>query len=236
MPSILITGANRGLGLELARQYAGAGWRVHACCRSPKAANELARLAGDSGGRLSVHAMEVTRPAEIKTVASALKGEAIDVLFNNAGVLGGDIDKTGPMSFGSIDYAAWEAVLRVNTLGPMRVAEAFVGHVAASERKLMVFMSTHMASIAELSSGGYYQYRSSKAALNLIVKALSIDLEPRGIRTLAVHPGWVATDMGGASAPVKAPESIKGLRQVIENYRKDQTGEFYNYDGKKFAW
>ena len=236
MPSILITGANRGLGLELARQYVAAGWRVHACCRGPSAAKDLARLAGESGGKLSVHPMEVTKPAEIKSAASALKGQKIDVLFNNAGVLGGPIDQTGPMSFGSIDYAMWEETLRVNTLAPMRVAEAFVDHVAASERKLMVFMSTHMSSIGELASGGYYQYRSSKAALNLVVKALSLDLKPKGIRTLAVHPGWVATDMGGSSAPIKPADSIKGLRQVIEGYRKDETGMFYNYDGKQFGW
>ncbi len=236
MPSILITGANRGLGLELARQYEAAGWRVHACCRNPGAAKDLARLAGDSGGKVSVSAMEVTKPAEVKAAAAALKGQAIDVLFNNAGVLGGDINQTAPMSFGAIDYAMWEEVLRVNTLAPMRVAEAFVDHVAASERKLMVFMSTHMSSISELASGGYYQYRSSKAALNLVVKGLALDLAPKGIRTLAVHPGWVATDMGGASAPVKPADSITGLRQVIENYGKTQTGEFRNYDGTLFGW
>ncbi len=236
MPSILITGANRGLGLELARQYVAANWRVFACCRNPSSAKDLTRLAGESGAKLSVHQMEVTKPSDIKAVATALKGEKIDVLFNNAGVLGGAIDKTGPMSFGSIDYAAWEDVLRTNTLAPMRVAEAFVDHVAASERKLMVFMSTYMSSISELSDGGYYQYRSSKAALNLVVKALSVDLKPRGIRTLATHPGWVSTDMGSAAAPVKPPDSVKGLRQVIESYGKDETGQFYNYDGKKFGW
>lgn len=236
MPSILITGANRGLGLELARQYAAAGWRVFACCRKPSGATELTQLAGGSGGKLSVHAMEVTKPGEINAVAAALKGEKIDVLFNNAGVLGGALSEPKPMSFGAIDYAMWEETLRTNTLAPVRVAEAFVEHVAASERKLMVFMSTYMSSISELSEGGYYQYRSSKAALNLVVKALSIDLKPRGVRTLAVHPGWVSTEMGGPSAPVKPPDSIKGLRQVIEAYGKDETGQFYNYDGKQFGW
>lgn len=236
MPSILITGANRGLGLELAHQYVAANWRVHACCRKPSDAKDLARLAGESGGKLGVHQMEVTKPDEIKAVAAALKGEKIDVLFNNAGVLGGAIDQTGPMSFGSIDYAMWEEVLRTNTLAPMRVAEAFVDYVAASERKLMVFMSTYMSSISELSDGGYYQYRSSKAALNLVVKALSLDLKPKGIRTLALHPGWVSTDMGGSTAPVKPADSIKGLRQVIESYGKNQTGEFRNYDGSQFQW
>ncbi|MGD9538534.1 MAG: SDR family oxidoreductase [Alphaproteobacteria bacterium] len=236
MPSILITGANRGLGLELARQYAEAGWQVHACCREPAGAGALSRLAGGSGGRLAVHRLEVTAPDTIRAVAAALRGTPIDVLFNNAGILGGDLAHAKPMSFGGIDYAAWEETLRVNTLGPMRVAEAFVDHVAAGERKLMAFMSTHMSSISELGEGGYYQYRSSKAALNLVVKALSLDLKPRGIRTLALHPGWVATDMGTSAAPLKPPESIKGLRQVIENYGKDETGKFYNYDGKAFEW
>lgn len=236
MPTILITGANRGLGLELAKQYAGAGWRVLGCCRAPAEAKALNRLAEESKNRVTVHRMEVTNPAEIAATAKTLKAEPIDVLFNNAGVLGAPIEQTRPMSFGSLDYAMWEEVLRVNTLAPVRVAEAFVDRVAASERKLMVFMSTYMASIAELSDGGYYQYRSSKAALNLVVKALSLDLKPKGIRTLAVHPGWVSTDMGGAAAPVKAPDSVNGLRQVIERYGKDETGKFYNYDGKQFAW
>lgn len=236
MPRILITGANRGLGLEMARQYGEAGWRIMACCRDPKSAPELARLGAASGGRTSLHRMEVTDAGQVKAVAAELKGQAIDVLFNNAGVLGGAIDKPAPLSFGSIDYAAWEEVLRVNTLAPVRVAEAFVDHVAASERKLMAFMSTYMASITSLNDGGYYQYRSSKAALNLVVKALSIDLKARGVRTLALHPGWVATDMGGSSAPVKAPESIRGIRQVIELYGKNETGQFYNYDGSKFSW
>lgn len=236
MPSILITGANRGLGLELAKQYAEAGWRVMACCRDPGKSPELSRLGGGSGGRVSVHRMEVTDAGQVKAAADALKGQAIDVLFNNAGVLGGKIDQTAPLSFGTIDYKAWEDVMRVNTLAPVRVAEAFVDHVAASERKLMAFMSTYMASITSLSDGGYYQYRSSKAALNLVVKALSLDLKPKGVRTLALHPGWVATDMGGSSAPVKPPDSIKGIRQVIERYGAGETGEFYNYDGAKFPW
>jgi NAD(P)-dependent dehydrogenase (short-subunit alcohol dehydrogenase family) len=236
MPSILITGANRGLGLELARQYAEAGWRVHACCRDPAGAAALSRLADGGSARLAVHRMAVTEPATIKAVAATLRGEPIDVLFNNAGILGGALDDTRRLSFGGIDYAAWEEALRVNTLGPMRVAEAFVDHVAASERRLMAFMSTHMSSISELGEGGYYQYRSSKAALNLVVKALSIDLKPRGIRTLALHPGWVATDMGTAAAPLKPAASIKGVRQVIENYGRHETGKFYNYDGREFGW
>jgi NAD(P)-dependent dehydrogenase (short-subunit alcohol dehydrogenase family) len=200
------------------------------------AAVELSRLADKGGGKLAVHHLEVTEPSTIATVAAALRGQPIDVLFNNAGILGGTMGNTAPMSFGKIDYDAWEETLRVNTLGPMRVAEAFVDHVAASDRKLMAFMSTHMSSISELAEGGFYQYRSSKAALNLVVKALSLDLEPRGIRTVAFHPGWVQTDMGTTAAPLKAPESIKGLRQVIENYGKDETGKFYNYDGKEFGW
>jgi NAD(P)-dependent dehydrogenase (short-subunit alcohol dehydrogenase family) len=233
MPTILITGANRGLGLELVRQYAEAGWQVHACCRAPDSAPALV---ANGAGRVSLHRMEVTSPGETAAVAGALAGRPIDVLFNNAGVLGGSLDRAEPLSFGSLDYAAWEAVLRINTLGPVRVTEAFIDHVAASERRLIVFMSTHMASIGDLGSGGYYQYRSSKAALNLVVKALAHDLAPRRVRTLALHPGWVATDMGGVGAPVKPPDSVRGMRQVIERYGPTETGRFRDYNGTELPW
>jgi len=236
MPSILITGANRGLGLELAKQYGEAGWRVFACCRDPGSAPELKRLGQASGGKISVHRLEVTDPSQITALAKELKGQPIDVLFNNAGVLGGPLDKPTSLSFGSLDFGAWEDVLKVNTIAPVRMAEAFVDHVAASERKLMVFMSTQMGSIAEPGGGGYYQYRSSKAALNMVTKALALDLKPRGVRTLALSPGWVATDMGTAAAPVKAPDSIRGMRKVIDGYGKGESGAFMNYEGARVPW
>ena len=236
MPSMLVTGANRGLGLEMVRQFGDDGWRILACCRSPEAATDLAALADASAGAITLHTLDVGKPAQIEALADELRGTAIDMLVNNAGLLGCTIDSMGPGAFGTVDYAAWMQLHEINTMAPLRVAEAFVDHVAASDMKLMFFMSTYMGCITELADGGLYPYRSSKAALNLVVKGLSIDLAPRGVRTIAVHPGWVSTDMGGPEAPVNKEQSIAGIRQVVANYDSSQTGCFYQYDGRELPW
>ena len=236
MPSMLVTGASRGLGLEMVRQFVGDGWRIYACCRTPDTATDLAALAAQSDGAITLHTLDVGKPAQIEALAQEFRGTPIDMLVNNAGLLGHTIEHMTPGAFGTVDYESWAEVLEINTMAPLRVAEAFVDHVAASEMKLMFFMSTHMGSITDLADGGLYPYRSSKAALNLVVKALSIDLAARGVRTLAVHPGWVSTDMGGPSAPVNKEQSIAGIRQVVANYGGGQTGCFYQYDGKELPW
>ncbi len=236
MTTVLITGANRGLGLEFVRQYQDKGMTIHACCRNPGEANELNNLANNSGGSTQVHRMEVSDPSQVRAVADALKGVAIDRLINNAGILGTIIDQPGNSAFGSLDYIAWEETLRVNVLAPFRVCEAFVEHVAESDEKLMVFLSTHMASITELTDGGFYPYRSSKAALNLVIKGLSIDLKDRGVRTLALHPGWVKTDMGSQAGAVEIPDSIAGMQDVISDFKAPRTGEFINYDKSPIQW
>ena len=236
MPSMLVTGASRGLGLEMVRQFGADGWRIYACCRAPENATALADLAAQSAGATTVHTLDVGSTAQIDALAAALSGTPIDMLVNNAGVLGHTIDQPGPGAFGTIDYENWMQVHAINTMAPLRVAEAFVDHVAASEMKLMFFMSTHMSSITDLADGNFYPYRSSKAALNLLVKALSLDLASRGVRTLAVHPGWVSTDMGSAAAPVTPPESIAGIRRVVADYGDGQTGRFFQYDGKELPW
>ena len=236
MPSMLVTGASRGLGFEMVRQFGEDGWRIHACCRNPAQADALAALAAQSAGTITLHTLDVSKPEQIDALAQEFRGTPIDMLVNNAGLLGCTIDEQEPATFGTIDYEAWAEVHAINTMAPLRVAEAFVDHVAASEMKLMFFMSTHMGSITDLADGGLYPYRSSKAALNLLVKALSIDLAPRGVRTLAVHPGWVSTDMGSAAAPVTPPESIAGIRRVVAAYGDGQTGRFFQYDGKELPW
>ncbi len=236
MPSMLVTGASRGLGFEMVRQFGDDGWRIHACCRNPAGADALNALATASDGAITVHTLDVGEPAQIDALAAALRGTPIDMLVNNAGLLGHAIDEQAAGAFGTLDYENWMQVHAINTMAPLRVAEAFVDHVAASEMKLMFFMSTHMGSITDLAEGNFYPYRSSKAALNLLVKAISIDLTPRGVRTLAVHPGWVSTDMGSAAAPVTPPESIAGIRRVVAAYGDDQTGRFFQYDGKELPW
>ena len=231
MPAVLVTGANRGLGLEFAKQYAAAGWRVHATCRDRAAAGALNTLAGGASGAVTVHRLDVADHGQIAALADALRDVSIDVLLNNAGVHGG-----ARTSFGDIDYARWQETLRVNTLAPTRMAEAFVEHVARAERKLIVCISSRMGSIAGNTGGGHYIYRSSKAALNAVVASLAADLKGRGITVVAFHPGWVATDMGGAGAPLSAAESVCGMRSLIDRLTAADTGRFLNYDGSKIPW
>jgi len=229
--TILVTGANRGLGLEFARQYAADGWQVYAACRAPNDAKELQKAAAASGGQMHLLALDVTDTTSVRSAAGALGGEAIDVLVNNAGV-GGPRDER----LGRLDYAAWERVLDVNTLGPMRVIEAFVDDVANSREKKIVTITSGMGSIADNTSGGSYAYRTSKAAVNMVAKSLSLDLAPRGIICIVMNPGWVRTDMGGPRGTLAPAESIQAMRQVIAGLKPGDTGKFFNYNGKGYPW
>jgi NAD(P)-dependent dehydrogenase (short-subunit alcohol dehydrogenase family) len=231
MPSAFITGANRGLGLEFARQYLVDGWQVYATCRDPESASELRRLADTNGRKLRTLPLDVTDLASVKVTAKKLEGEAIDLVLNNAGV-GGARGQT----VGNIDYDGWAKVLDVNTMGPMRVSEAFVDHVARSERKLIVTLTSGMGSIADNTSGGAFAYRSSKAAVNMVMRGLAIDLAPRGITCVVVNPGWVQTDMGGPHATLTPAESVTRLRRLIDSSGPAQTGKFFNHDGREYAW
>jgi NAD(P)-dependent dehydrogenase (short-subunit alcohol dehydrogenase family) len=232
MSSVLITGANRGLGLEFAKQYGNDGWRVFACCRYPDRAEELTGLARASDGRLSLHPLDVSREPTISVLAEGLRGKAIDVLLNNAGIYGDENHD----DFGKIDYERWAETFRVNVMGAMKVTEAFIDNVAPSEKKVLAFMSSLMGSISDNGSGGSYLYRSSKAALNAIVKSLSIDLKDRGVKTVVLHPGWVRTDMGGENAPLLPPESIAGMRRVLDGLEAKDSGRFLSYEGAELPW
>ena len=214
MPSVLITGANRGLGLEFARQYVADGWQVFAACRDPNSASELRRLADARDQKLEIWRWMSLTSASIKAAAAELDGQAIDLLLNNAGIIG-----TRGQTIGNIDYEAWAKVLEVNTMGPMRVSEAFVDHVARSDRKLIVTLTSGMGSLADNTSGGSIAYRSSKAAVNMVMRSLAIDLAPRGITCVVVNPGWVRTDMGGTHATLTPAESVSKLRRLIETLR-----------------
>lgn len=231
MSTVLVTGANRGLGLEFARQYAADGWKVYAACRDPDAARELGQLAAESGGAIRVLALEVTDAASVRAAAGSLAGDPIDLLINNAGV--GSPKK---QRFGSLDYAAWAQVLDVNTLGPMRVVEAFLDNIAKGSDRKIVTLTSAMGSIADNASGGSYAYRSSKAAVNIVMKSLSIDLAPRGITCVVVHPGWVRTAMGGPDGKLTPTQSVAALRKLIAGLKPEDTGRFFNYDGKTYPW
>jgi len=223
---VLIAGSG-----EFARQYAAGGWQVYAACRDPASASELRQLAEDGGGKLRILEMDVTEARSVKAAAAELDGQAIDLLLNNSGIIG-----PHGQTIGNIDYDAWAEVLEVNTMGPMRVSEAFVDNVARSDRKLIVTLTSGMGSLADNTSGGSIAYRSSKAAVNMVMRSLAIDLTSRGISCVVVNPGWVQTEMGGANATLTPLESVTALRGLIETLGSAQSGKFFNYDGREYAW
>jgi NAD(P)-dependent dehydrogenase (short-subunit alcohol dehydrogenase family) len=226
MPTVLITGAGRGLGLEFARQYAADGWKVVATVRKPGARDVLASLGPDVDVRIA----DVADRGSIGRLASDLRGVPIDVLINNAGIYG-----PSGLTLGKLDYGAWEQVLKVNVLGPAAVTEALVENVAASSRRTIVMISSRLGSIAEMR-GGDYLYGSSKAALNALAKAFSAALASRKIIVVAVSPGWVRTDMGGSDAPLAAEASVAALRRLIAGLGREHSGRFLNYDGSSIPW
>ncbi len=229
--TVLITGANRGLGLEFSRQYAEAGWRVIAACRAPDAAKELAALALEYNS-VQIETLDVADFAQVEALAESLAEEAIDVLLNNAGVY---FDKSG-QGLGALDYQAWSRTLWVNAQAPVKIAEAFLPHLERGADKLIVAVSSLMGSIADNTSGGSLFYRSSKAALNAAMHSLALDLAPRGIGVLILHPGWVKTDMGGPNALIEAAESVAGMRQRIKFFDLSQSGQFIRFDGAIAPW
>lgn len=239
MPTILLTGASRGLGLEFARQYAADGWRVYACARRPEASDALGALVAGSAGRVTAHALDVADHAAVDALARSLADVPIDVLLNNAGTMGSQsFARQGPtvQRFGQSDYAGWEQMFRVNVLGPMKMAEAFVEHVAVSEQKKIVTLTSIVGSIGSNNFGGMYAYRSTKSGANAIMKSMSLDLARRGIVAAPLHPGWAKTDMGGTNAPVEPQDSVAGLRAVIAGLDRSKAGRFWQWDGTELPW
>jgi NAD(P)-dependent dehydrogenase (short-subunit alcohol dehydrogenase family) len=228
----LVTGSNRGLGLEWVHQYAAAGWRVYATCRFPDEADGLQRLAAENAN-VAVHRLDVTDPDQIRRMATELGDEPLDLLINNAGVY---LERWGKDQLGRIDYRDWLETMSVNTLGAVRLSEALVDRLARSDRRLLVAISSHMGSIADITAANDYAYRSSKAALNAAMKGLSVDLAKRGIGVLILHPGWVRTRMGGDQAPLSPAESVTGMRRLVDQYQARQSGHFYRYDRTELPW
>ena len=231
MPTALVTGANRGLGLEWTRQYLAAGWRVIATCRHPESADALRQTVAGHG-QAHVCRLDVTSVQDLRSLQMDLETEPIDVLLNNAGVY---LDKFDP-GLGGLHFDAWERSFAVNTLGPARVTEAFLDNVARSERRLVVAITSHMGAIAEITSPGAYAYRASKAALNAVMKGMSLELMARGVGVLLLHPGWVKTRMGGPEGPLSPQQSVTGMRELVERFHLEQTGAFLRYNGTRIPW
>lgn len=231
MNTVLITGANRGLGLEFCRQYAEAGWNVLACCRNPELAAELNDLATENP-QVQVFQIDVLDRNSIDILANDLKGTSINLLIANAGVYG---EKRGH-EFGNLEYTDWIKTLETNVLGVVKVTEAFLPNLKDSQKSCIVALSSQMGSIADNSSGGTILYRSSKAALNAAMKSLSIDLQRDNIGVLIFHPGWVKTDMGGPHALIDAETSVCGMMKQISEFKMSNTGLFIKYDGTHLPW
>ena len=223
MSTVLITGAARGLGLDFVKQYAGKGWKVHACARTPEALNQVK-------GDIHAHKLEVTDYDAVKALAAKLKGEAIDVLICNAGVAGREAG-----DLGRIDPQVWRDTFEVNALAPLMMAEAFVDHVAASKDRKLVAISSRLGSITH-NDGARYAYRASKTALNMEWKSLSKDTAAKGLICVVLHPGWVQTDMGGGSATLTIDQSVPAMVKVIDGLKSSDNGRFFNYDGAELPW
>ena len=222
--SVLITGANRGLGLEFARQYAEAGWMVIATARRPESATELNAIG------VRVMQLDVADAKSVAALANDLDGASIDLLINNAGIF--------PRA-ATLTETDFDDVLRtyeVNTIGPMRVTRALLPNLREGSGKTIVSITSGLGSIENNKSGRFYGYRESKAALNMFTRSLATELRDEGFTCVVLSPGWVQTDMGGPNANLTPEESITGMRAVIAKVTVAETGTYWNYDGDQVPW
>jgi NAD(P)-dependent dehydrogenase (short-subunit alcohol dehydrogenase family) len=203
---------------------------VLACCRNPADAEALQALCHRYPA-IELHALDVTDYAQMSSLSAQLRDRSIDILLSNAGIYG-----PRGANFGDVEAAAWREVFEVNSIAPMMLVQAFVEQVAASPQKLVAVISSKMGSIADNGSGGSYIYRSSKTAVNQVVRNLSIDLAGRGISVLSLHPGWVQTEMGGANAETSVGDSAAGLKAILQRARPEQNGQFIEFNGDPIPW
>jgi NAD(P)-dependent dehydrogenase (short-subunit alcohol dehydrogenase family) len=226
--TLFITGANRGIGLEFVKQYVQEGWQVIACCRDLASAHTLNSLAKQYS-QIQLCELDVSDFNQIDSLASTLATQTINLVINNAGVY--------PASdFCNTDYEAWMQAFKINTMSSLKLAEAFLPHMQKAGQAKLVALTSKMGSIDDNTSGGEYSYRSSKTALNMVVKSLSVDLAKFGVTVAALHPGWVRTDMGGPNGLIDVETSVNGLRQVIAQLDSANSGQFFAYNGKTIAW
>jgi len=222
--TVLVTGANRGLGLEFARQYAAAGWQVIGTARNPSEAVELKRL------DVEVLPLDVADPESIARLARELGDRPVDLLINNAGIF------PRVSTLEEVDFDDVERTYAVNTIGPMRVTRALLPNLERGTAKQIVSITSGLGSIENNTSGRYYGYRESKAALNMFTRSLAAELADAGFTCIVMSPGWVQTDMGGPDASLTPEQSITGMRAVIDGLTPTDTGTYWNHDGTKLPW
>lgn len=238
MTTMLITGANRGLGLDFVRRLAPEGWQIHACCRDPAKAVQLLAMAKEYD--VTLHALDVADFDQIDVLKKALGNAPIDVLLNNAGIMETSqrtlsLDHTNQM-FETLDEDEWMAVMRVNTMAPMRMCEVFVDNVTASDRKQVLMMSSIVGSIGSNSTSRWYHYGTSKTALNMVMRSLAADLRDRGITVISLHPGWTQTDMGGPEAALTIDQSVNGMVELLKKLTPADSGRFIAWNGEDVPW
>jgi NAD(P)-dependent dehydrogenase (short-subunit alcohol dehydrogenase family) len=230
MKNVLITGANRGIGLEHTRAFVARGIHVNAAVRSLNDAGDLQALAKANPGLITLLTYDAANPDSAAQLKAAVGDVPIDLLLANAGAMGGS-----KQSFGAVDAEDVVQLVRINAVAPLKLAEALADNVAKSDRRVIAFQSSLMGSIGD-SSGGHYAYRMSKAALNMVAKGVSNDLNSRGVIVVTMHPGWVRTRMGGTGAPLTVAQSVAGQQQLLDGLTMNDTGHFFNYDGKELPW
>ena len=230
MTNVLVTGANRGLGLGFVKHYLGKNVKVVGTTRDLKSSKELLAIKERFPNNLEIFELDLLKESAGYTLANFLGDKPIDILINNAGV------GSSNQHLQAVSPKPWLEMLKVNLIAPLMVTQSIIDNVKKGSDKKIYFLSSQLGSIADNTSGGMYMYRSSKTGLNQVVKSLSVDLKPQGITVISLHPGWVKTDMGGPNAPVSIDESIKGMMQVIYATDIRDTGRFLNYDGKELPW
>ena len=233
-PTVLITGSNRGIGLEFARQYAARGWQVIATARRPDEAAELRRIAAAHPGNVLLETLDVASPASIDALARRLAGKPIDLLLHNAGISG----PVPEQMLGRMNYDTFRNVLEVNAVGPMKLSESLLPNVLASTQKKIVLIGTSEASFAGIDAARLYWYRASKAAAHMLMLNLAYDLKPKGVAVAVINPGPVDTDMmKGARMPLQPPaESVGKVSAIIDRLDVASTGKFWDYQGGQLAW
>lgn len=241
MKNILITGANRGIGLELSRSFAKhEDTRVFAACRKPDGANELKSLVDDEDYNLEIVKLDVSDQESINSCAAEIGGraESLFALINNAGTHGGTVPNPQPETFylGQLDMEEMLGIFRVNTVGPIIMAQATVDLLERSGSARIINVSSDAGSITYRKGGNNHTYPASKAALNMITRSLSAELKSKGIIVVSVHPGFLRTDMGGPNAPLSTDDTVPHLVELIEGLTMDNSGEFLNWDGKEVPW
>lgn len=228
METVLITGANRGIGLALSRRFVDGGYRVVACCRNPMTAEALNALSGR--GPISVNQLDVADDKSVSDLCSSLGRQVIDVLINNAGVMGGDRQGVTDM-----DYAAWRDAMEVNTFAPFRMTAALRDNLARAARPRVITISSQMGALSRKSKGSF-AYRSSKAAVNKVMQVLALELQGEGVIACPVHPGWVRTDMGGGDADISVDESAAGIFNLVQKLTMNHSGRFWTWKGEEHPW